>query len=173
MNQALIDNSLLGSAFVLALLITRFTRQRKAGSIASFFLLFAPLIVFLNMWAHTVAVSIVNIERFQAGTFQYTFSFYALILLGIVFIVVSGVNIDCARKIIKGDLTRKSRIHWLNFASAMLFVPLIFINPIASLPVLAAIVSSLTLWIMKPPVQTLVYERIRKSYRERETRVSV
>ena len=106
MNQALIDNSLLGSAFILALLITRFTRQRKAGSIASFFLLFAPLIVFLNMWAHTVAVSIVNIERFQAGTFQYAFSFYALILLGIVFIVVSGVNIDCARKIIKGDLTR-------------------------------------------------------------------
>jgi hypothetical protein len=173
MNQALIDNSLLGSAFILALLITRFTRQRKAGSIASFFLLFAPLIVFLNMWAHTVAVSIVNIKRFQAGNFQYTFSFYALLLLGIVFIVVSGFNLDCSRKIIRGDLRQKSKIYWLNLATAMLFLPLIFINPIASLPVLAAIVSSLTLRFMKPPVQTLVYERSSTVYSDRETRAAM
>src|SRR5918993_986072 len=173
MNQALIDNSLLAAAFILALLITHFTRKRKAGSIASFFLLFAPLIVFLNMWAHTIAVSIVNIQRFQAGNFQYTFSFYGLLLLGIVFIVVSGFNIGCARKVIKGEMGQKSKIHWLNLATALLFLPLIFINPISSLPVIAAIVSSLTLWFMKPPVQTLVYARRSTSRAARETGAAV
>lgn len=169
MNHAVIDNLLLASAFVLSLLITRFTKERKAGSVSSFFLLFAPLVVFLNMWAHTLAVCIVNIKRLQAGSFQYSFAFYGLLLFGIVFIIVSGFNIDFARKRIKGDMNQRGRILWLNLATALLFFPLMFINPIALLPVLASIISSATLWLMKAPVQTLIYDSRSKYYAERET----
>jgi hypothetical protein len=173
MNQPLIDNALLASAGLLALLLVRFTKGRKAGGVCSFFLLFAPLIIFLNMWAHTIAVSIVNVKRFQAGTFQYSFSFYSLLLFGIVFIIVSGLNIDCARKRIKGDMRQKPNILWLNLATTLLFLPMMFINPIALLPVLASIVSSVALWLIKPPVQTLIYDRKNNFYSAGETPVTV
>ena len=143
MNQQLIDNTLLASAALTALFITRFTKGRKAGGVSSFFLLFAPLIIFLNMRAHTIAVSIVNMKRYQAGSFHYSFSFYALLLFGIVFIIVSGFNIDGARKRINGDTRQERKIHSLNLATALLFLPLMFINPIALLPVLASILSSI------------------------------
>ncbi|HZF63343.1 MAG TPA: hypothetical protein VEZ55_02605 [Chitinophagaceae bacterium] len=173
MNQPLIDNTLLALACILAFLITRFTKEKKAGRVRSFFLLFAPLVIFLNMWAHTVAVSIVNIKRFQAGSFQYSFSFYGLLLFGIVFIIVSGFNIDFARKRIKGDKSQGPKILWLNLATILLFLPLMFINPIALLPVIASIVSSVALCLMKSPVQTLVYDRRNKPSSLRETRVTV
>jgi hypothetical protein len=173
MNQPLIDNTLLASACILALLITRFTKERKAGGVSSFFLLFAPLVIFLNMWAHTVAVSIVNIKRFHAGGFNYSFSFYSLLLFGIVFIIVSGFNIDCARKRIKGDMSQKPKILWLNLATTLLFLPLMFINPIALLPVLASVVSSVVLWLMKPPVQTLIYDKRNKPFTVKQTPVTV
>jgi hypothetical protein len=173
MNHLIIDNALLALACLLALLITRFTKKRKAGGVSSFFLLFAPLIIFLNMWAHTVAVSIVNIKRVQAGSFQYSFSFYSMLLFGIVFIISSGFTIDCTRKIIKGDMGQKPKILWLNLATALLFLPMMFINPIALLPVLASIVSSVTLWLMKPPAQTLIYDRRNKPYSAKETPVTV
>jgi hypothetical protein len=155
-NQAIIDNSLLLVSLIVAVIITRFTKQRSAGAASSFFLLFSPLVIFLNMWAHTVAVVIVNIKRYQAGNFQYTFHFYSLLLFGIVFILVSGVNISLARKVIKGDVPGKKRILWLNLATAVLFLPLMFINPIALLPVICSIVSSVTLWLMKAPAQTQI-----------------
>lgn len=168
MNHAIIDNALLALACIFALLITRFTKKRTAGAVGSFFLLFAPLVIFLNMWAHTVAVSIVNIKRYQAGTFQYSFSFYGLLLFGVVFIISSGFNIDCARKRIKGDMSQKSKILWLNLATALLFLPLIFINPLAFLPILASIVSSVTVSLMKPPSYALNYDRRSRRYSEIE-----
>lgn len=149
MQSALIDNTLLACAAIVALLITRFTKERKAGAVGSFFLLFGPLVIFLNMWAHTIAVSIVNIKRAQAGSFQYSFTFYGLLLLGSVFIIGSGLNLDLSRKYIKGNLDHKPRILWNNLATALLFLPLAPINPIALLPVLASIVSSLSLWVVK------------------------
>jgi hypothetical protein len=145
----IIDNALLASAFITALVITRFTKDRKAGAVASFFLLFAPLIVFLNMWAHTVAVLVVNVQRYFAGSFHYSFTFYSLLLFGIVFIVVSGYQIHCARLRIKGDASQKSKIIKLNVLTSVFFIPVVFINPISLLPVLAAIVSSITVICMK------------------------
>lgn len=168
MNQVIIDNSLLVTAALVALLITRFAKERKTGAVGSFFILFAPLVIFLNMWAHVTAVSIVNYQRYLAGNFKYSFSFYGLLLFGIVFIVVSGINISCARKRIKGDTTQKPTILWLNLGTSLLFLPMIYFNPIALLPVLASIVSSLALWLMKPNAGTLIYERKSKAFGEHQ-----
>ncbi|HZF63301.1 MAG TPA: hypothetical protein VEZ55_02390 [Chitinophagaceae bacterium] len=149
MNQALIDSTLLLSAAIVALLIVRFTKQRTTGAFSAFFLLFSPLVVFLNMWAHTVAVALVNYKRLQAGGFQYNFSFYGLMLLGVVFIVVSGINISCSRKRIKGNVEQAKNILWLNGATALLFLPLFPLNPIALLPVFASFVSTISLFFLK------------------------
>jgi hypothetical protein len=167
MSRLIIDNTLLAIAFFAALLITRFTKERKTSAISSFLLLFAPLVVFLNMWAHTVAVAIVNIQRYLAGHFVYSFSLYSLLLFGVVFIVVSGINIDCARKFIKGDQRQKSSILWLNLFTALLFLPMMVFNPIALLPVLTSIVSSVTLWLMKPMASTLIYEKRKQHVNEK------
>jgi hypothetical protein len=145
MNQALIDNSLLTIAFVTAIIIVKTARKRSMKPFPSFMLLFSPLVVFYNMWGHTVAVSIVNYNRFVEGTFLYDFRFYALMLFGIVFILISGINIDRARKAIAGDESQKRLIHWLNATTGLLFLPMFFINPIALLPVIASIISSATL----------------------------
>ncbi|HET7897532.1 MAG TPA: hypothetical protein VFL47_07680 [Flavisolibacter sp.] len=88
MNTVFIDNALLATAGLTALLMTRFSRQRKTGFAGSFFLLFSPLIIFLNMWAHTIAVLVVNYQRYLVGSFHYSFAFYSLLLFGVVFIVV-------------------------------------------------------------------------------------
>ena len=159
MNQALIDNSILVSSFIIAILIVLFSRNRTAGAIGSFFLLFAPLVIFLNMWAHTVAVLIVNYKRYAAGTFRFGFSFYSLLLLGVVFIMVSGINIHLARKRIRGEHSHVRLMHWLNFVTAMVFLPVVFINPIASLPVMASLASSITLRLMKPFRSRLIYDK--------------
>lgn len=159
MNQVIIDNTLLAIAGITALLITRFTKERKTPVVGSFFLLFSPLIIFLNMWAHSIAVLIVNYDRYQSGNFQFNFHFYSLLLLGVVFIIVSGINISCARKHIKGDQTQKPLMLWINAATALLFLPLIFINPISLLPVLASIVSTITLFLLKTAKPTLGYDR--------------
>jgi hypothetical protein len=159
MNQVIIDNSLLVSACITAILMVRFTSARKAGAISSFFLLFSPLVIFLNMWAHTIAVSIVNYKRYTMGTFQFGFTFYSLILMGVVFIVVSGINIHMARKTITGNLSHVRSIHWLNLATGLLFLPVVPMNPIASLPVIASVVSSITLVLMKPFTSRLIYDK--------------
>jgi len=82
-----------------------------------------------------------------AGAFHYSFHFYALILFGIVFIVTSGFSIHFSKQFINGDGTRKTPLHTINAATALLFIPMILINPIALLPVLASLVSSATIAI--------------------------
>lgn len=163
MNQVIIDNALLVIACITALLVTRSTKERKIPVVASFFLLFSHLIIFLNMWAHTIAVLFVNYERYQAGNFQFSFHFYSLLFLGIVFIIVSGINISCARKRIKGDGTQKPLMLCLNAGTALLFLPLILLNPISLLPVLASITSSITLLFIKSAAPTLVYNSNNRS----------
>ena len=161
MNQALIDNSILALSFITAICLVKFNGKRKSGAVRSFLLLFAPLVIFFNMWGHTVAVMIVNYKRYLGGVFQYNFHFYGLMLFGLIFILISGLNIDRARKLIDGDQSQKRMLHWLNAITGVLFLPMVFLNPIASLPVIASAVSSATIMIVKSskksnPAQHLV-----------------
>lgn len=150
MNQLLIDNTLLASALLTSIVVSKCLRKRKTSAVFSSFLLFPPLVVFLNMWAHTVAVSIVNIQRYAAGTFHYTFTLYGHFLFGIVFIVLSGLLIHFSRTYVQGNRRQKRKIFLGNLGLALSFFPVFFLNPIGSLPVIAAILSSLILWLWNP-----------------------
>jgi hypothetical protein len=159
MNQVLIDNTILAVSLLSAIVISRFLKDRKTGFIFSIFLLFPPLVTFSNMWAHTFAVSIVNVKRYLAGGLQYSFALYSLLLFGIVFIVVSGLALHCSRKYLSGDKRQKRNIYLLNIFTACAFLPVVPLNPIAALPVIAAIISSFVLRIYDPYKTTTVYRK--------------
>jgi len=147
MNQTLIDNSLIVLSILGAIAIAKYSKKRQASFVFSFFIIFPPLLVFLNMWAHTIAVLVLNVQRWLAGTFRFTFLFYSQILFGLVFIFLSGITIHYSRKRMEGDEKQFRTILLLNAITAVLFLPVGFLNPIGFLPVIAAVLSTITLLI--------------------------
>jgi hypothetical protein len=150
MNQAYIDNALIGLSFIGASAISLCLRRRMTGFLFSSILLFPPLLIFLNMWAHFIAVAVVNIQRSTAGNFQYSFSFYSLLLFGLVFIVLSGTVIHFTRLYVCGQRRQKKFIYIVNGITAVLILPVGFLNPIGFLPVICSIISSLALLLYDP-----------------------
>lgn len=142
MNQPLIDNAILATAFITAILMVKYGHERKMHAIRAFLLLFSPLVIFYNMWGHTVAVTSVYYQRYVLGTFDPGFHFYSVAMLGIVFIIISGMNIHVAKKIIQGNEYVRFKIHILNAITAFYFSWFIVVNPISLLPVLCSLVSS-------------------------------
>ena len=147
--EVLIDNSLLIVSIILASITVRTLKGRVVSLLAGFFLIFPSMLVFLNMWAHTVAVLIVNYQRYQKGTFQYSFIFYGLLLLGFAGILVSGLIIHYSKKLVQGQSFNKSTIYKLHLIITTIFLPVGFINPLGFLPVLAAIVSIATILLSR------------------------
>lgn len=143
--QVLIDNSLILVSIILAILSVRTLKDRSVAAATAFFLIFPSMLVFLNMWGHTVAVLVTNMKRFEKGTFQYSFHFYGLMLLGFTGIVVSGLAIHYAKKLARGYRRYKSTLYTIHLITAALFFPVGFINPLGFLPVLAAVVSTVTI----------------------------
>lgn len=150
MNQAYIDNALIGLSIIGASAISLFLRRRMTGFLFSSILLFPPLLVFLNMWAHFIAVTVVNIQRSKTDSFQYSFSFYSLLLFGLVFILLSGTAIHFTRQYVCGQRRQKRFIYIVNGITAVLILPVGFLNPIGFLPVICSIVSTLALIIYDP-----------------------
>jgi hypothetical protein len=150
MNQIVIDNTLLIAALLCSFAVSFLLKKRKTGVVFAGLLLFPPLLIFLNMWAHTTAVAVANIRRFNAGQFQYTFTVYSHFLFGVVFIALSGFTIHLSKKYITGFIEYKRNILVANLVTSLFFVPLILINPIGALPVIASIFSSVLLWVWRP-----------------------
>lgn len=140
-----IDNSLILVSILLGLITVRTLKDRTTAAVAAFFLFFPAWLVFMNMWAHTVAVLITAYKRYTKGTFQYSFHFYGLMLLGLVGITISGLAIHYGKKVARGYRRYKGTLYTLHLLIAALFLPVGFINPLGFLPVMAAIVSMLTL----------------------------
>lgn len=121
MNQVIIDISLIAALLITAFLAGKFMKQRRAGMLLSTLLLFPPLLLFLNMWAHNFTVSAINIRRIQAGTFQYNVTFYSHFLFGFAFSALSGFGIHCTKKYLLGQLKQRRRIFFLPCSCFILF----------------------------------------------------
>ena len=143
--QAWIDSSLLLVSFLLAILTVRLLKARVLSVINGFFLIFPAMLVFLNMWGHTTAVLIVNYQRYQKGTFHYSFVFYGLLLLGFAGILISGLIIHYSKKLARGYHRYRTTLYTLHLVLLILFLPVGFINPIGFLPVMAAVASMITI----------------------------
>lgn len=140
-----IDNLLILVSLVLSIITVRTLKDRSVAVLTAFFLIFPSLLVFLNMWGHTVAVLVTNIRRFARGSFQYNFHFYGLMLLGVTGIMISGLAIHYAKKLAQGYRRYKRTLYTIHLIMAALFFPAGFINPLGFLPVMAAIVSAVTI----------------------------
>lgn len=140
-----IDNSLVLVSIILAVVTIRTLKDRAVAPVTGFFLIFPAMLVFLNMWAHTVAVALTAYQRYGKGTFHYNFHFYALMLLGFTGIGVSGLAIHYAKKLAQGYRRNKAALYTLHGIIIALFLPVGFINPLGFLPVMAAIVTMMTI----------------------------
>ena len=150
MNQEIIDNTLLATSLICSIVVTKSMRKRKADLMFSTLLLFPPLLIFLNMWAHTIAVSVLNARRLLANSFEFNFTVYSHYLFGISFIFLSGFTIHFTKKYLSGYTGKKKNILLLNCLTFVLFLPVGFINPIGFLPVIAVIFSSVLISVHNP-----------------------
>ena len=146
----IIDFSLIIVSILLSLTTVYALKNKTVRKVPAFFLVFAPMLVFMNMWAHSWAILIVNYERYVKGGFTYSFTFYGLLLMGFAGLMVSGLNIHVSKKMIKGELQYKKTILLLNLITTMIFLPIGFINPLGFLPVLCSIASTITVLLVKP-----------------------
>jgi hypothetical protein len=140
-NTALIDSGLIVLAILGSLLFSNFlyrTRETALKRLPLILMSFAGLWCLFNWVAHTIAVLIVNIKMMLAGTFVYSYHFYSLILMGVIFIVLSIYQLNQVKALSRGDTAYKylKRVSWLII---VLSLPIFPLNPIGLLPVISSI----------------------------------
>jgi hypothetical protein len=156
MNTALVDNLLLLIAALVSAFFVYRLEQRITGPLGSFFAVFPVVLVLFNMLAHLIAIAAVNYDRYQSGAFTYTFVLYGQVLFAIVSIVICYYALSYARKFMQGRKLFRKKTIILNGLSALLFLPLVPFNPISMLPVIAAIVSSISISLARAPKPEVV-----------------
>lgn len=102
-----------------------------------FFVLFGPLTIITYMCGHLGEVSFRAIQKLIAGNFIYSYHFYSLMLMGIIFLAMSVYALNRIKAWSLGD--RKARKQFLLTALciSILSVPTVPFTPIGLLPVLA------------------------------------
>jgi Kef-type K+ transport system membrane component KefB len=104
-----------------------------------------PSTAFVHMWAHLFAISIVNFLRFTRGEFEYNLRFYALMQLGVVLLLISGLSLHVIRRWAAGAPALERPLIALAGLQMLFSFPLYPFNPIGMLPGLAAVLLLLVL----------------------------
>jgi hypothetical protein len=140
-NTQLVDSGLVVLAIVGGLwLAQRFYRNRNVA-VGKFTLIVvntAALWCLFNWVAHTVAVVILNVQRMLAGSWTYTFHFYALMLMGITFIGLSVFQVNRIQLMSRGKYYLFNQLTLVCWIIILLSLPIAPINPIGLLPVLSS-----------------------------------
>ncbi|GAB2942791.1 hypothetical protein GCM10027048_04310 [Hymenobacter coalescens] len=109
-----------------------------------------PATAFVHMWAHMFAVSLVNVLRFAEGKFEYTLRLYALLQLGAVLLLISGLSLHVIRRwAASGAPALERPLVGLALLQMLFSFPLFPFNPIGILPGLAAVLLLLTLAVTR------------------------
>lgn len=109
-----------------------------------------PATAFVHMWAHLFAISLVNILRYTRGEFEYNLRFYALMQLGIVLLLISGLSLHIIRRWATGGPALERPLLVLAGLQMLFSFPLYPFNPIGMLPGLAAVLLLLVLAGTRP-----------------------
>lgn len=162
-NTQLVDSSL----FVLSLATTWFIgnyfyRTRTSGIKKAPLLLVVFMAVWcsLNMVGHLVAVLWVNIQRMQAGTFSYNLHFYNLLLMGVVFLSLSLLQLNCLKLISRGKYYKRRQLTISCLSLALMSFPLFPFNPIGLLPVITSLTILITVTATKKQWQRTAQKKI-------------
>ena len=162
----LMDLVAMGVSVVLAALLTVAWYKKAAGRVRAvplFFVLFGPAAVAVHMLMHLVGVGIAASRKMAAGSFQYDFRFYSLLLMAGVLLYVSLRLLQLSRPdYLVAKIYRQQRLAacgWLVLVSA----PTIPFTFIGSLPVQAVLIHLVaTFFVVKKTTNSLTTPIARK-----------
>ena len=103
----------------------------------------------LNWIGHSLGVLYVNIPAIINGTFMYTFYFYSLMFMGVVFMLLSFLQLNLIKKMSEQGTSPYKALKRVSALIIILSLPIIPLNPIGALPVIAAVVILTTIAITK------------------------
>ena len=147
-NTQLADSTVFALAVISSWFIGNyFYRQRQVAVKKTPLLLvvFAATWCLLNMVGHLVAVLWVNIIRMQQGAFTYTFHFYGLLLMGVVFFGLNVFQLNRIKSMMQGNYYLRRQLFMSCGMLALLSFPLFPLNPIGLLPVISSVLIVVTI----------------------------
>lgn len=121
----------------------------------------AGLWCLLNWVGHLLGVLYVNIPSMMGGTFTYTFHFYSLMFLGVVFMLLSVLQLNFLKKMSRQGMAPYKPLKQVSALIIILSLPIIPLNPIGALPVISSVVILSTVavtkksWGLKPANDTI------------------
>jgi hypothetical protein len=151
-NTQLADTSIALLTLLLGLFLANYlyrTRQVAVKRLPLALVVLAAMWSLLNMVGHLVAVLWVNIDRMVKGTFTYSFHFYALLLMGVVFLTLNALQLNRIVLMSRGKYYMRKQLTLFCLSLAALSLPLFPLNPIGLLPVICSVVILSTIAITK------------------------
>lgn len=121
--------------------------------LALFGLILGVMLVSLSTLAHLGENAYHALERIVQGTFHFDFHFYSLMLMGVVFLGISGYMLWEVHLLCQGRSRAGRHIWWAALVLIVLSAPTFFFTPIGLLPTVACLVSMLGLRFVYKPIE--------------------
>lgn len=141
-----IDLMALALTLIVPLLITIQLKRKRGRTLRAaplYLFVFGPSGILSFIFFHLFENIYRGIIAFMAGTFQYNFRFYSLILLGVVVGYVGFRLLKACRRYCLNS-EKPNRDYFIQFSLILLFtLPLIPIIPIAAVPLVCCVISLL------------------------------
>lgn len=151
-NTQLVDITLIALALIFGGLYARtnFKEQKTSVKMMPLFVVWAAgLWCLLNWIGHLFGVLYVNIPAMMDGNFTYTYHFYSLIFMGVVFMLLSSLQLTLIKKISERGPSYLGNLKQVSFLIILLSLPIIPLNPIGALPVLSSLIILSTVALTK------------------------
>lgn len=151
-NTQVVDLSLIALALILGGFSAFNYTKKQRTSVKAFpmFLVWtAGLWCLLNWIGHILAVFYVSSQAIMDGSFTYSYYFYSLIFMGIVFFLLSLLQLRIISKMSQKGIGPYKHLKWVSAMIILLSLPIIPLNPLGSLPVISSIIILTTVAITK------------------------
>jgi hypothetical protein len=142
MNTQVVDTVLVLLAFVTGLVYSGYLFKRQRTSVKRvplFVVLTAGFWCLFNWIGHIVAVLVVNLKPIWSGTFTYSFHFYSLLLMGVVFMLLSFIQVNLIRLMSEGSFKSYRALKQVSGCIILFSLPIFPLNPIGLLPVISSV----------------------------------
>ena len=151
-NTQLVDSALVVLAIAGGLWLAQRFYSNRNVAVRKFTLIVvntAALWCLFNWIAHIIAVVVVNVQRMLAGSWNYTFYFYALILMGITFTGLSIFQLNRIQLMSRGKYYLFNQLTLVSWVIILLSLPIAPLNPIGLLPVMSSSLILLTMAVTR------------------------
>jgi hypothetical protein len=135
---------------VLAIILTTRTARNNEvplRKVAAFFMFFGPSAIVVHLSFHILEISYHAVENIIAGSFEYNFRFYSLMLMAAIIIYFNRMLMKQIRNYLQGETLAEV----MKTMTVIVFVslPTVPFTPIGSLPTLACLITLTALPFVK------------------------